>query len=179
MACKRRKGLPHLERSRDFTSHDYQDSKEGYTETAKTISSMWLFEKHLLQYKWILTFKEEKQKTRWEVTHKISVPVDTVSSKRKHDQTLMPTAHGLYSAIAPATAGCTCKQVFFLWPSYEELWRAWDIILQEMSLLARLGFSGFFRNIEKENISFCPPKSLPLLVHSFLNTQWTPIAYLG
>lgn len=140
---------------------------------------MWLSEKHLLKYKWILTLKEEKQETRWEVTHKISVPVGTVLSKRKHDQTLMPTAHGLYSAMAPATAGCTCKQVFFLWPSYEELWKAWDIILQEMSLLVRLGTLAFSKILRKKTFHLCPPKSLLLLVHSLLDTQWTPIAYLG
>lgn len=162
----------------DIASHkDYKDSKDQYTENAQIISGTGDSKATYYTVNESLPLKDRNRKP--DEGHPKSSCRCWFSIKQKKKHMTRTDADSVCTLQqVPAIAGCTCKQVF---SSLAQLCRAWDIILQEIPKLTRLGYPGFFqKSWERKHFVFVLPNlSHYLLAHSLFNTQWTSIAYLG
>lgn len=144
VASKRREGLPCIRKGQEISLPIIiKTVKKNIQKLLKSYLTGGYLKTTYYNMNESLHSKDRNQETRWGITHKISVAVDTESSKKRHDQTLMQVIYHLHSTNIPTQSWAVLQARLF---SLTQLWGAWDIIVQEMPSLSRLGYSSFFRN---------------------------------
>lgn len=144
VAFKRRTVLPHIRKGQEISLPViFKIVKKNIEKLLKSYLTGGYLKTTHYNMNESLHLKASNQDTRWGITHKISVSVDRESSKKRHDQTPVQVTYSSPSANTPTHCWAVVQARLF---SLTQLWRAWDVTVQEMPFLSRLEYFSFFRN---------------------------------